>query len=82
MKLKNIKQKLKINLASFYTNLALLKDSKRNWNGKELAEVENILNQAKNIVIQDVENHLLRKENKDYYYLEMREDQLKILKKC
>jgi uncharacterized membrane protein YgaE (UPF0421/DUF939 family) len=58
----------------------LLTDSDRNWNRTELVEVENILNQAKNVVIQDVENHLLRKENKDYYYLEMREDQLEILK--
>ncbi|MCG7345829.1 aromatic acid exporter family protein [Sporosarcina sp. ACRSL] len=63
-----------------YEFSSLLKDSERNWNRKELVEVENILNQAKNVVIQDVENHLLRKENKDYYYLEMREDQLEILK--
>lgn len=58
----------------------LLKDNDQKWDRKELVEVENILNQAKNITIQDVENHLLRKENKDYYYLEMREDQLEILK--
>lgn len=58
----------------------LLEDSEQNWDGKELLEVEDILNHAKNVTILDVENHLLRKENKDYYYLEMREDQLKILK--
>ncbi|MFS0690572.1 aromatic acid exporter family protein [Sporosarcina sp. 179-K 8C2 HS] len=58
----------------------LLKDNEQKWDGKELIEVENILNQAKNIAIQEVENHLLRKENNDYYYLEMREDQLGILK--
>lgn len=63
-----------------YEFSAFLKNSERNWDGKELVEVENILHQAKNIVIQEVENHLLREENKDYYYLEMREDQLKILK--
>lgn len=63
-----------------YEFSALLKDSKRKWDKKELSEVENILNKAKNVVIQDIENHLLRKENKDYYYLEMREDQLEILK--
>ncbi|WP_186321277.1 aromatic acid exporter family protein [Bacillus sp. FJAT-22090] len=57
-----------------------LKDSEQKWDRKELVEVEKILNQAKNITIQDVENHLVRKENKDYYYLEMREDQLEILK--
>ncbi|MDN4608933.1 aromatic acid exporter family protein [Sporosarcina highlanderae] len=63
-----------------YQFSALLKDSEKKWDGKELLEAENILNNAKNITIQDVENHLLRKENKDYYYFEMREDQLGILK--
>lgn len=72
-----IEHKFSVILHQFST---FLKDSEQQWDGKELVEVENILNQAKNIAIQDVENHLLRKENKDYYYLEMREDQLKILK--
>ncbi|HJB24615.1 MAG TPA: FUSC family protein [Candidatus Jeotgalibaca pullicola] len=63
-----------------YEFSALLKNSERNWEGKEVDEVENILNQAKNTAIQDVENHLLRKEDEDYYYFEMREDQLEILK--
>ncbi|MCM3710712.1 aromatic acid exporter family protein [Sporosarcina luteola] len=66
--------------AILYQFSLLLNDSEHKWDGKEVIEVENILNQAKNIAIQDVENHLLRKENKDYYYLEMREDQLEILK--
>ena len=39
-----------------------------------------MINQSKSIAIQDVENHLLRKQNKDYYYLEIREDQLELLK--
>ncbi|WP_158582999.1 aromatic acid exporter family protein [Lysinibacillus yapensis] len=64
-----------------YEFSAFLKDSNRKWDRKELMEAEDLLNQAKSITIQEVENHLLRKENKDYYYLEMREDQLEILKK-
>lgn len=63
-----------------YEYSALLKNCKRTWNRTELDEVEKMINQAKNYVIQDVENHLLRKENKDYFYLEMRENQLDILK--
>ncbi|MCM3638767.1 aromatic acid exporter family protein [Sporosarcina luteola] len=66
--------------AILYQFSILLKNGEQNWDGKELIEVEDVLNRAKNIAIQDVENHLLRKENKDYYYLEMREDQLQILK--
>ncbi|QGS69367.1 hypothetical protein CV093_16940 [Oceanobacillus sp. 143] len=66
--------------AILYEFSAYLRDSERNWNGKEILEVEEIINQAKSIAIQDVENHILRKLNKDYYYLEMREDQLELLK--
>lgn len=72
-----IEQKFSVILYEFSS---LLKNSEREWDRKEIVEVSNILNQAKNVVIQDVENHLLRKENEDYYYLEMREKQLEILK--
>jgi len=72
-----IENKFSVILYQFST---LLKDGEQKWDRKELVEVEHIINQAKNIAIQDVENHLLSKENKDYYYLEMREDQLEILK--
>jgi uncharacterized membrane protein YgaE (UPF0421/DUF939 family) len=74
---KEIEQKFEIILFEFSAHL---RDSMRNWDGKEILEVEDLINQSKSIAIQDVENHLLRKQNKDYYYLEMREDQLKLLK--
>lgn len=63
-----------------YEFAAYLKDNERNWDGKEVFKVERLIEQAKSIAILDVENHLLRKQNKDYYYLEMREDQLELLK--
>ena len=72
-----IEQKFEAILFEFSAHL---RDSKRNWDGKEIFEVEDLINQSKSIAIQDVENHLLRKQNKDYYYLEMREDQLELLK--
>ena len=74
---KEIEQKFEIILFEFSAHL---RDSERNWDGKEILEVEDLINQSKSIGIQDVENHLLRKQNKDYYYLEMREDQLELLK--
>ena len=74
---KEIEQKFEIILFEFSAHL---RDSMRNWDGKEILEVEELINQSKSIAIQDVENHLLRKQNKDYYYLEMREDQLELLK--
>ena len=72
-----IEHKFEIILFEFSAHL---RDSMRNWDGKEILEVEDLINQSKNIAIQDIENHLLRKQNKDYYYLEMREDQLELLK--
>ena len=74
---KEIEQKFEIILFEFSAHL---RDSMRNWDGKEIIEVEDLINQSKSIAIQDVENHLLRKQNSDYYYLEMREDQLELLK--
>lgn len=74
---KEIEQKFEIILFEFSAHL---RNSMRNWDGKEILEVEDLINQSKSIAIQDVENHLLRKQNKDYYYLEMREDQLELLK--
>ncbi len=58
-----------------------LKDSNRKWDGKEIIEAEELINKSKSIVIQDVENHLFRSENREYHYLQMRGDQLEILKK-
>lgn len=74
---KQIENKFEVILYEFS---AYLRNPDRNWDGKELIEVEDLINQAKNIAVQDVENHLLRKQNRDYYYLEMREDQLELLK--
>ncbi|MFD1927767.1 aromatic acid exporter family protein [Sporosarcina siberiensis] len=74
---KEIEQKFEVILFEFSAHL---RDSMRSWDGKEILEVEELINESKSIAIQDVENHLLRKQDKDYYYLEMREDQLELLK--
>lgn len=79
--IKTFKQEIELKFEKILFEFsAHLRDSSRTWDGKEILEVEDIINEAKSIAIQDVENHLMRKENKDYYYLEMREDQLELLK--
>ena len=79
--IENFKQEIEQKFeAILFEFSAHLRDSMRNWDGKEILEAEDLINQSKSIAIQDVENHLLRKQNKDYYYLEMREDQLELLK--
>mgnify|MGYP002508038706 CR=1 FL=1 len=62
-----------------YEFSASLRGGTREWEERELQEVAQLINKAKSIAVLDVENHYLRKENKVYYYLEMRENQLKLL---
>lgn len=72
-----IEQKFSVILQEF---AASLRDHEQKWDALEIYEVEESINRAKAIAIQDVENHFLRKQNDDYYYLEMRENQLELLK--
>lgn len=58
-----------------------LRDPKRTWDGKEITEAEDLLKKAKEIALLDMENQLVKHEKQDYFYLEMREDQLNIFKR-
>jgi uncharacterized membrane protein YgaE (UPF0421/DUF939 family) len=58
-----------------------LRQGESDWSGKELVEAEKLLDKAKALAYQDVENHLLRHENKYYHYFDMREQQLQIIER-
>ena len=51
------------------------------WDGKELINSIKVLNEAKALAFQDVENHLTRRENLYYIYFDMREKQLEIIER-
>ena len=51
------------------------------WDGHQLIEAEKIINKAKALAFQDVENHLTRKNNLHYVYFDMRERQLEIIER-
>jgi uncharacterized membrane protein YgaE (UPF0421/DUF939 family) len=53
----------------------------RGWEGKEITELEKLLNGAKTLAFKDVENHFLRHENLYYLYFKMREKQFDILQR-
>jgi uncharacterized membrane protein YgaE (UPF0421/DUF939 family) len=53
----------------------------RGWAGKEITEVEKLINEAKTLAFKDVENHFLRHENLYYLYFKMREKQFDILQR-
>ncbi|MER1999466.1 MAG: aromatic acid exporter family protein, partial [Lysinibacillus sp.] len=51
------------------------------WDGHQLIEAEKLINKAKALAFQDVENHLTRKNNLHYVYFDMRERQLEIIER-
>ena len=51
------------------------------WDGHQLIEAEKLLNKAKALAFQDVENHITRKDNIQYVYFDMRERQLEIIER-
>ena len=51
------------------------------WDGKELIQSVKLLDEAKALAYQDVENHLMRRENSYYLYFDMREKQLEIIER-
>ncbi|MTD29913.1 aromatic acid exporter family protein [Planomicrobium sp. YIM 101495] len=58
-----------------------LREGESDWSGKELTESATVLDKAKALAYQDVENHLTRHENKYYHYFEMREKQFEIIER-
>lgn len=58
-----------------------LRKGDSDWTGKELMESEALLQKAKALAYQDVENHVTRLENKYYRYFDMREQQLEIIER-
>jgi uncharacterized membrane protein YgaE (UPF0421/DUF939 family) len=51
------------------------------WDGNEIIETSDLLNQAKSLAIRNVENHLLRNKDKYYHYFQMREKQFNLLER-
>ncbi|MEC0274564.1 aromatic acid exporter family protein [Peribacillus frigoritolerans] len=58
-----------------------LRDNDHTWDGKEITETANLLNQAKSLAFRDVENHFLREEDLFYHYFKMREKQFEIIER-
>lgn len=62
-----------------YEYAMYLEKGDQGWDGKEMVELESIFKRAKELALRNVENHLLRNENRHYDYFKMREDQYDIL---
>lgn len=58
-----------------------LRTNESDWDGKEITEVAKLIEDAKILAFQDVENHLLKHENLYYHYFEIREKQFEIIER-
>ncbi|MDE5412200.1 aromatic acid exporter family protein [Alkalihalobacterium chitinilyticum] len=58
-----------------------LRNSGNLWDGKELTETYELIQDAKDIAIRNIENHLLRYEDQYYHYFKMREKQFEIIER-
>ncbi|WP_216829481.1 aromatic acid exporter family protein [Alkalihalobacterium elongatum] len=58
-----------------------LRNSNNIWDGKELTQTYDLIQDAKGIAIRNIENHLLRYEDQYYHYFKMRERQFEIIER-
>jgi uncharacterized membrane protein YgaE (UPF0421/DUF939 family) len=58
-----------------------LRKGESDWDGKEITETAQVIEEAKTIALHDVENHLLREENIYFQYFKMREKQFEIIER-
>lgn len=78
--LKAYSSKIEVKIKKILYEYALyIEKGDQGWTGEQLLELDEILNESKSIAIRNVENHLLRKQDKYYAYFEMREKQYEIL---
>ncbi|UOF92904.1 aromatic acid exporter family protein [Fodinisporobacter ferrooxydans] len=80
--LQTYQQKIEENFRTIMKELAVyLKNHESMWDGKEMLETSDLINQAKSLAIRNVENHLLRNTDRYYHYFQMREEQFKLLER-
>lgn len=78
--LKEKQKRLEDNFQVILYEIALyIKDKNENWDGKELTETEEVLEEALDLVDLDKENHLLRDQHPYHDYFTMRAKQLELL---
>ncbi|MFC0558137.1 aromatic acid exporter family protein [Halalkalibacter alkalisediminis] len=58
-----------------------LRYGESNWDGKEIPETVDLLQNGKNLAMRNIQNHILRYEDQYYYYFKMREKQFEIIER-
>lgn len=80
--LKAKQQKLEDNFQIILHEIALyIREQNMNWDGKEITKVEQLLEEAEELVERDRENHLLKDHHSYFNYFNMRKKQFELLQK-
>ncbi|WP_126426628.1 aromatic acid exporter family protein [Brevibacillus marinus] len=79
--LQRLQQQVEQNFAAILQEFCYyLRNGQSEWDGREMLETERLLEQAIRLSVQDVENRLLKQEDRYYPYFLMREKQFELLK--
>lgn len=81
-KLKDYQNKIENNFKIIFSEMIqYLRNGDSNWSGTEITETASLLEEAKSLAFQDIENHFLREENVYFRYFKMREKQFEIIER-
>jgi uncharacterized membrane protein YgaE (UPF0421/DUF939 family) len=81
-KLKEYRQEIEENFKIiFHEIVSYLRTHESSWDGREITETMELIDEAKALAFRDVENHFRRDENLYYHYFKMREKQFEIIER-
>lgn len=81
-KLKEYQQQIEENFKRIFNEIVIyLRTNESNWDGREITETMELIDEAKTLAFRDVENHFLRNDNLYYNYFKMREKQFEIIER-
>jgi uncharacterized membrane protein YgaE (UPF0421/DUF939 family) len=81
-KLKDYQSRIEGNFKVILSEMVrYLRNGDSDWSGEEITETAVILEEAKKLAFQDIENRLLRDENIYFHYFKMREKQFEIIER-
>ncbi|WP_394579823.1 aromatic acid exporter family protein [Cytobacillus firmus] len=81
-KLKEYRLEIEENFKVIFDEIVrYLRTNESSWDGREITETMEMIDEAKALAFRDVENHFRRDENLYYHYFKMREKQFEIIER-
>lgn len=81
-KLKEYRLEIEENFKVIFDEIVrYLRTHESSWDGREITETMEMIDEAKALAFRDVENHFRRDENLYYHYFKMREKQFEIIER-